>query len=217
MDIEKYSRQGGLIPETSSRIAILGVGNVGSYVALMLTKIGLSNIVLVDDDVVELPNTATQLFSEANIGQLKTEATASLCEQLAGIRPETATIADQKRLAADYIILAIDSIEGRLQAIDDTRETARAYIDSRQGALNIEVYTGRADYIAENLRALNFSQASACAAKGIAFTSAITGGLVANEMRKILTAPVKNQFFRLSLDDLLIFKSKNYGQENAAS
>lgn len=219
MNTNKYSRQGNLVDSgTPKKIAIFGVGNVGSYAALLCAKMGLSNIVLVDDDTVEIENTSTQLFGENDIDKLKTVACAELIESLAAIKPEIATISDQPRIYADIIILAIDSIEGRIKAIEETRASCDQYIDARQGALNVEIITGSADYLLDNLKNTEISpNASSCSAKGISFNSAITGALVANEVRRGLISRLANRFFRLDINNSFIFKSKNYDQANATS
>jgi bacteriocin biosynthesis cyclodehydratase domain-containing protein len=59
----------------NARIAVLGVGGLGGWVALNLACCGLGEMLLVDFDRVELSNLSRQvLFSEADIGRFKTEA-----------------------------------------------------------------------------------------------------------------------------------------------
>src|SRR3954447_8785438 len=66
----------------SSRIAVLGVGGLGGWVALNLACCGVGEMLLLDFDRVELSNLNRQvLYSEADIGRFKAEAAA---ERLAG-------------------------------------------------------------------------------------------------------------------------------------
>lgn len=55
-------------------ITILGVGGGGSLIALQLANLGVGNIRIVDDDVVDSPNLNRQfLFTESDIGKYKVD------------------------------------------------------------------------------------------------------------------------------------------------
>lgn len=59
----------------ASRVTVLGVGGLGSYVALALAAAGVGDLLLVDDDVVEEHNLNRQvLYTEADLGRSKVEA-----------------------------------------------------------------------------------------------------------------------------------------------
>ena len=56
----------------SSHVAIVGLGGLGSPVALYLASSGVGRLTLVDDDVVELGYLQLQIFhSENSLGDLK--------------------------------------------------------------------------------------------------------------------------------------------------
>ncbi|MFE4198399.1 ThiF family adenylyltransferase [Paenarthrobacter sp. NPDC056912] len=58
-----------------SHIAVLGVGGVGSYVALGMAMMGTGTLSIIDFDSIELSNTSRQvLYTEDSIGQLKVDA-----------------------------------------------------------------------------------------------------------------------------------------------
>lgn len=57
-----------------STIMIIGLGSVGSFMATYLTKIGVTNFIFVDDDIVDISNLHRQYFFEDQIGLLKTIA-----------------------------------------------------------------------------------------------------------------------------------------------
>lgn len=60
-----------------ARIAVLGVGGLGGWVALNLACIGVGEMLLLDFDRVELSNLNRQvLYGEADIGRFKAEAAA---------------------------------------------------------------------------------------------------------------------------------------------
>jgi bacteriocin biosynthesis cyclodehydratase domain-containing protein len=73
-----------------ARIAVLGVGGLGGWVALNLACVGIGEMLLVDFDRVELSNLNRQvLYGESDIGHFKAEAAAaSLAEFNSSIKLE---------------------------------------------------------------------------------------------------------------------------------
>lgn len=78
--IHRFSRtelllgRSGMDSLANARVAVFGVGGVGSYVAEGLARAGVGHFVLVDNDVVSLTNINRQLHSlTSTIGQQKTE------------------------------------------------------------------------------------------------------------------------------------------------
>jgi molybdopterin/thiamine biosynthesis adenylyltransferase len=68
-----------------ANITVLGVGGLGTYVALALTALGVGNLHLVDHDVVELTNLNRQvLYTVEDIGRPKVAAAA---DRLARVNP----------------------------------------------------------------------------------------------------------------------------------
>ncbi|HUU41019.1 MAG TPA: ThiF family adenylyltransferase [Desulfatiglandales bacterium] len=60
-----------------SRVAILGIGGVGSYLAYGLVAIGVGSILGIDGDYVELSNVSRQiLYNEKDIGRSKVDVAA---------------------------------------------------------------------------------------------------------------------------------------------
>ena len=58
----------------NSRVLIIGLGAVGSWVAVNLVQSGVKNLVLMDPDVVDASNLHRQLgYTEADIGKLKVD------------------------------------------------------------------------------------------------------------------------------------------------
>ncbi|PSM51499.1 ThiS adenylyltransferase [Campylobacter blaseri] len=68
----------------TAKVAILGLGGLGSNVSVMLTRLGVGSLVLVDFDRVEISNLNRQNYNKTHIGALKTEA---LSRQLKDINP----------------------------------------------------------------------------------------------------------------------------------
>lgn len=77
----------------AGRVAICGLGGLGSLVAIELARLGVGRLLLIDGDNVDPTNLARQHYSLAQIGQPKT---AALADTLAAAAPlttvETATV-----------------------------------------------------------------------------------------------------------------------------
>jgi len=74
------------------RVAIAGLGGLGSNIAVMLARVGVGHLFLVDFDIVEPSNLNRQHYNLTHLGKLKTEALKS---QIDIINPfvETKTLA----------------------------------------------------------------------------------------------------------------------------
>jgi molybdopterin/thiamine biosynthesis adenylyltransferase len=67
------------------RVTVLGLGGLGSHVALGLAAIGVGDLLLIDHDEVELMNLNRQLlYTDADIGRSKVEAAA---QRIAEVNP----------------------------------------------------------------------------------------------------------------------------------
>lgn len=98
------------------KVHIIGCGAVGSTIAEMLARCGVTEFVLYDHDTVEPHNIANQKFRDKDIGKKKVDA---LAEILAEINPE---IEAHIKLVPDkyvdqplsgYVFLCVDSIAVR--------------------------------------------------------------------------------------------------------
>jgi molybdopterin/thiamine biosynthesis adenylyltransferase len=79
-----------------SRVLILGMGGLGSPVAMYLAAAGVGHLVLVDDDQVEMTNLQRQIaHNTASIGQSKVESAAAT---LAQINPDIEVTTRAERL-----------------------------------------------------------------------------------------------------------------------
>lgn len=79
------ARQATLNIASPKKVCIVGVGGVGSWLALDLALVGVDEIALVDDDIVEESNLNRTPFTYSQIGMLKVDAMAEL---IAERRPE---------------------------------------------------------------------------------------------------------------------------------
>ena len=102
--------------DCKDRIHIIGCGSVGSALAELLARFGLTKLTLYDFDTVEPKNLANQMFCQEHISMSKVDALANI---LSEINPE---IKDNVKLLPDgytdqklsgYVFLCVDNIELR--------------------------------------------------------------------------------------------------------
>jgi len=143
---ERYSRQKDIVP--SDRIAgckatVIGVGAIGRQVALQLTAMGIPWLQLVDFDVVETNNLASQGYLEEDLGQLKVEATAAQCRRInSGI--EIVPLAERFRRSLEIgnaVFDCVDTIDVRRLIWEAVKHTALFYGDGRMSAEVLRVLT----------------------------------------------------------------------------
>ena len=88
-----------------SHVVIIGVGGLGSPVAMYLAAAGVGHLTLVDDDEVELSNLQRQIVhSENNVGKLKVE---SAKERLQSLNSECQIDTKSERVTGDALNQAV--------------------------------------------------------------------------------------------------------------
>ena len=69
-----YDRQKSLDLQIPTKIAVIGVGGIGSWVGLNLALVGVKNLSLIDHDTIEETNLNRTPYRLVDIGKLKVEA-----------------------------------------------------------------------------------------------------------------------------------------------
>lgn len=102
----------------NSKIAVLGVGGVGGYIAEMLVRSGVNNITIVDYDKIDISNLNRQIVAlNNNIGCYKVE---ELKKRLLNINPNCNVVDIKQKLTEDSIRKIINtSFNFVIDAIDD--------------------------------------------------------------------------------------------------
>ncbi|MFZ5775020.1 MAG: sulfur carrier protein ThiS adenylyltransferase ThiF [Thermodesulfobacteriota bacterium] len=99
-----------------SSVGIMGLGGLGSVVAVALARMGVGRLRLVDFDVVEPTNLNRQQYFVDQIGLKKTEALAAT---LARVNPEVAVEAIDRRLTEAEIAPTFSGVHALVECFDD--------------------------------------------------------------------------------------------------
>lgn len=109
-----------------SKVAIFGIGGVGSFVAEGLVRAGVSNFILVDDDKISLTNLNRQIIATGKtIGQYKVDV---MKERILEINPEAKVetykefyMPDLKVKILDesinYVVDCIDTVTAKIELV----------------------------------------------------------------------------------------------------
>ena len=137
MSDPRFAREEALLgPEAmeklrASRVAVFGLGGVGSWAAEALARAGVGHLTLVDFDTVSITNVNRQLYAlSSTVGRHKAELAA---ERIRDICPDTEALprimryeeATREELLGpgfDYIVDAIDLVSCKLDLIQSAME-----------------------------------------------------------------------------------------------
>lgn len=108
-----------------AKVAIFGIGGVGSYVVEGLARCGIGNFVLVDKDVVDITNLNRQLIAtHKTIGKPKVEVTK---ERILEIHPEAKVQTFQEFFLPespeildetfDYVVDCVDTVTAKIELV----------------------------------------------------------------------------------------------------
>lgn len=104
----------------SKTVAVVGVGGVGGYAVESLVRAGISKLIIIDYDIVDITNLNRQIISlQSNIGKYKTDV---IKERINNINPDCNVITINTKLneenlyllfneKPDYIIDACDTLK----------------------------------------------------------------------------------------------------------
>lgn len=170
------------------RVAVIGVGTIGSHLALTLARMQVP-LLLYDADTIEEHNIATQSYGQADIGKKKVDAVAT--QILAVGSYEWLTICDEEYkgqpIDADIIVSTVDSLEARRVIAKGLIEykVEKHIVDGRVGREQVEAYTfpnaqAWLDQLPEE------GDEDPCGARFTAYTANIAAGLLANNVKRLL-------------------------------
>ena len=128
---EQFSRtelligKDGIEKLQNSKVAVFGIGGVGSYVVEGLARVGIGSFILVDNDTVSLSNLNRQIIAtKETVGKSKVEVAK---DRILSINPEAKVeiyneffMPDSPEIidnSVDYIIDAIDTVTAKIELV----------------------------------------------------------------------------------------------------
>lgn len=116
---------------SKSRVAVFGIGGVGSFTAEALARSGVGTLDIIDNDTVSITNINRQILAlSSTVGKYKVDV---MKERLLDINPEIKInisrtfflpeTADEFNFASyDYIVDAIDTVTGKIALIENAKK-----------------------------------------------------------------------------------------------
>ncbi|MBR3002653.1 MAG: tRNA threonylcarbamoyladenosine dehydratase [Clostridia bacterium] len=115
----------GIEKLSKAKVAVFGIGGVGSYVVEGLARAGIGNFILVDDDKVCLTNLNRQIIAtKSTVGQAKVEVAKA---RILDINPEANIEIHQEFFMPDsneildksvsYIVDAVDTVTAKIELV----------------------------------------------------------------------------------------------------
>jgi molybdopterin/thiamine biosynthesis adenylyltransferase len=178
-------------------VSIIGVGGLGSPIALALAKMGCSRLVLIDPDTVEPHNLPNQLYRRSDIDRPKVEALASILGDYtdASIEPIRELVSD--RQFSGVVVSAVDNMAARQRIWDACiryRASVLLYVDARLGGEVGRVLTVHpADPLSvaayeTTLYTDDTASIEPCTAQSTIYTTFGIAALVANQVKRYAKA-----------------------------
>jgi sulfur carrier protein ThiS adenylyltransferase len=192
---ERYSRQKDIVPPeriADCKATVIGVGAIGRQVALQLTAMGIPWLQLIDYDVVEESNLASQGYLENDLGRLKVEATRDLCLQInSGL--DVYTISERFRRSIDIgniVFCCVDRIDVRRLIWESVKDRVNLFCDGRMSAEVLRVLTAcdfeSRKYYPSTLFHAEEAFVGPCTAKTTIYCANIAAGLMLQQFTKYL-------------------------------
>lgn len=185
--------------KVNERIHIIGCGSVGSTVAELLARFGLTKISLYDFDKVEEKNIVNQMFNENDVGKSKVKCVANLIWRINNSAANDIEIHEEGWTPGmnldGYVFLCVDDIDIRKNIVDENRtnKNIKAMFDFRTRLTDAQHYA--CDWSEEKniecfRRTMNFSKEEAIESTPVSACGVTLG--VAPTVRMICNAGVVN-------------------------
>jgi threonine dehydrogenase-like Zn-dependent dehydrogenase len=165
--------------QLSKTISIVGCGSVGSWTALALARMGLSQIDLYDFDTVSVENLNCQNFDIKDLDQPKVFALSARIERAVGfpLRCFNQKVDKNQLIMSNIVVMATDTLESR-QDICHAARGAELLIDCRMSILETSITACKPkDY---QIDINEVTTPEPCSNKNICFTPMISAGLISN-------------------------------------
>ena len=212
MEDTRFLRNKDLIPQGKlNKIAIIGLGGIGSQLVPLLSIMGFKNIVGYDYDTLEEHNLSTTLYPQTALGVSKAEI-AGNTSKLYAVNPDGMKFHNEpyteKSPAFPKMIVCTDNMESRLVAYNKWLEqpNRQLFLDLRMGAMAMEIVTTTKEHdnYLDTWAPTHEIGEEPCTMKHTIFTASIVGGLVVDQVFNVVAKRAYYQYIWLGLMPLQI-------------
>ena len=192
---ERYSRQQDIVPRErleQCKVTVIGVGAIGRQVALQLVAMGVSWLQLIDPDVVDESNLASQAYLENDLGRAKVQATGEQCQQINHQLDvyELDERFKRSRQIGHILFNCVDSIETRRFVWGSVKDQVQFYSDGRMSAEVLRVLSvhdpSSLEYYPTTLFRAEEAFSGTCTAKSTIYCANIAAGMMLSQFTKYL-------------------------------
>lgn len=184
--------------DIQDEINIIGCGSVGSTIAELLARYGLTKFTFWDMDLVEEKNIVNQMFFSRHIGQAKIDAVAEIVESINENAEKdilTMRAGWNGEMVKGYVFLAVDNIEIRKQFMEKSKynPNIKAVFDIRTGLYDAQCWSAAwndREAVKNLANSMNFTHEEAAAETPVS-ACGVTQGL-APTVRMICCLAVTN-------------------------
>lgn len=135
----RYTRQSGIVDTEkiqAMRVTVIGAGAVGSFAMLALTKLGVNDVAVYDEDGVADHNIPNQFYrvDDAKKEKFKVEALEEIVMDFNGVEIETNKEFYTNQHLGDVVIVATDSMSSRQMVWEQFLvQNCKVLIEARMG------------------------------------------------------------------------------------
>jgi sulfur carrier protein ThiS adenylyltransferase len=192
---ERFSRQLDIVPPerlAECRATVIGVGAIGRQAALQLAAVGMPWIQLIDHDIVEESNIASQGYLQDDLMCFKVHAAAAMCRKI-NSQIELHILQEQFKRSSSIgncVFCCVDSIATRKHIWDAVKDKVNFFCDGRMSAEVLRIITAcdpksRA-YYPQTLFTQEQAHAGPCTAKSTIYCANIAAGFMLAQFTKYL-------------------------------
>lgn len=120
-------------PHEIGPVIVIGIGSVGSQVAMGLARVGVTDLTIVDADRVESHNVPMSAFGVRDVGLLKVEVMAGRIAEDTGVRVKAVPCMYTNETLKGSVVACVDKMEARMAIWEQVRGNplVPAFIDTR--------------------------------------------------------------------------------------
>jgi len=194
-------------------IDIIGAGGIGSFLLLLLSKMGFKRIHIWDNDEVEEWNLSTGLFYNNKTEEKKVNHLKQLAKDFGDTEKLVANAAmwTDKYDLHNRVFVCPDNMEVRKEAFEKwTKNPNREFfIDGRMGALGMQcvsIVKGKEDFYWKTWCPSTEVPDEPCTMKHTIFTASIISGIMANQAFAIIENKYYEPNIMLNLANMFLVK-----------